>query len=277
MTISRRLITFGGLASICTCMASTARTAVSHDGCVYYGSNDGASVDDVPISEKFPGLSRGTGHQREIALGPIIVEMFQLFELTPAIGYYDDTKTCSGNAAATPKALFPAVPKSPFKVEGTIILGTKLLNTLSQYEHETAAIAAACAHEFGHILQFKYVSAELEDLEGADGRIVRSELFADFICGYHAGIRKLRQDEYPAAIQALNQFRAGDHMFDKRKHHGTPEERARSVFEGFKVGSAGRIVPEAIARLGLQYVRGLKLRDVDSETGCESVDSGVKR
>ena len=64
-------------------------------------------------------------------------------------------------------------------------------------------------HEFGHLLQFKYVDQELRQIRDNEGSVVRIELFADFICGYHAGIRKLRQDDYPAVIQALNQFRAG--------------------------------------------------------------------
>jgi hypothetical protein len=274
MTFSRRAVTFGGLASVCGCLRSTARAAAQDDGCVYYGSNDAGILG---TGEKFRELRRGSGDQSEIALGPMIIEINQLLEVTPAIGFYDDSSTCNGNAAATPKDLFVAFPNMPFKTEGTIILGTKLLEALSHYENETAAVAAACAHEFGHILQFKYVSAELKVLEGQDGRIVRSELFADFICGYHAGIRKLRQGEYAAAIAALHQFRAGDHMFDKRKHHGTPDERSASVFEGFKIGKVGAIPPHAVAKLGLQYVSDLKIKDVDYETGCENIDLSVEK
>jgi hypothetical protein len=268
-------VTLGGLAAICDCFASPGFAAVAYGGCAYSQALDSAPTEAQSNSERFPGLKRGTMDQAEIALGPIIVEMFQLFELTPAVGLYDDSNTCNGNAGADPKPLFPAIPNLPFKVDGTIVLGTKLLNILSMYEHQTAAVAAVCAHEFGHILQFKYLERELAEIRKADKSVVRIELFADFICGYHAGIRKLRQEEYPAVIQALNQFKAGDHIFGP-SHHGTPEERARSVREGFQVGIGGRVLPEMIAKLGLQYVKGLTLEAVHAELGCEKVDDHTK-
>jgi hypothetical protein len=275
MAINRRIMTLGGLATVCHCFASNARTSASYGGCVYSELADRPSADSQTVSDEFPGLRRGVD-QTEIALGPIIVEMFQLFELTPATAFYDDSKTCNGNAGADPRPLLPTIPNLPLKYDGTIVLGTKLLNMLGRYEHQTAAIAAVCAHEFGHILQFKYVDAELKRIRDAEDSVVRTELFADFICGYHAGIRKLRQEEYPAAIQALNQFRAGDQIHGS-EHHGTPEERARSVGEGFIVGSAGRVSPETIARLGLQYVKSLTLQAVHAAPGCENVDTGINR
>jgi len=187
-------------------MTSSAKTLADYGGCIYSqsanipGSNNG--------TERFPGIRRGIDNA-ELALGPIVVELAQLFQIMPHLGFYDDSKSCSGNAAADRRSLFPVVPNLPFKVEGTIVLGTKLFNKLSQYKNQTAAIAAVCAHEFGHLLQFKYVDQELRQIRDNEGSVVRIELFADFICGYHAGIRKLRQDDYPAVIQALNQFRAG--------------------------------------------------------------------
>lgn len=267
MTIDRRAMVFGGLATACQCFVSRANASEFSRGCVFFQQANGASTDGQKPPEKFRGLRRGAD-QTEIALGPIIVEMFQLFELTPATAFYDDSASCNGNAGADPEALLPVVPNVPLKYDGTIIIGTKLLSVLGQYQHQTAAIAAVCAHEFGHILQFKYVDKELREIVDAEDSVVRAELFADFICGYHAGIRKLRQDDYPAVIQALNQFKAGDYKFG-RSHHGTPEERAQSVRAGFVVGSGGKIAPEAIAKLGLNYVKGLTLQAVHSEMFCE--------
>jgi hypothetical protein len=156
----------------------------------------------------------------------------------------------------------------PLKAEGTIVLGTKLLSELDQSDYQNVAIAAVCAHEFGHFLQFKYVDQELTQIRDAEGSVVRIELFGDFICGYYAGIRELRQKDWPAVIHALNQFRAGDHIFGG-EHHGTPEERARSVEEGRRVGSKGEILPPKIARIALEYVKGLTLEAVHSDPGCE--------
>jgi hypothetical protein len=170
-----------------------------------------------------------------------------------------------------PRLLLPADPNLPGTFEGTIVLGTKLLSKLAKYEYQTAAIAAVCAHEFGHHLQFKYLDRELKQIRDADNSVVRVELFADFICGYHAGIRQLRQEDYPAVIQALNQFRSGDRIYGER-HHGTPEERGRSVREGFQVGLGGRIPPAEIATLGLEYVKGLTLESVHADPGCEQIN-----
>ena len=141
MPISRRLLTLGGVATVCRCMTSSAKTLADYGGCIYSqsanipGSNNG--------TERFPGIRRGIDNA-ELALGPIVVELAQLFQIMPHLGFYDDSKSCSGNAAADRRSLFPVVPNLPFKVEGTIVLGTKLFNKLSQYKNQTAAIAAVC-------------------------------------------------------------------------------------------------------------------------------------
>jgi hypothetical protein len=192
------------------------------------------------------------------------------------LGFYDDSKSCNGNAAADPRVLFPSIPNSPLKPEGTVVFGTKLLGILEQSPYQTPAIAAVCAHEFGHLLQFKYVDQELKQIRDSEGSVVRIELFADFICGYHAGIRELRQDDYPAVIQALNQFRAGDHIFGG-EHHGTPKERASSVEGGYQVGRGGVIRPEKIAKIALEYVKGLTLEAVHSDPGCKQTELEAKR
>ncbi len=192
--------------------------------------------------------------------------------MSPAVGFYDDSGSCHGNAGATPLVLLPHVANMPtLRYDGTIGLGTMLLDNLGKFEHQTAAIAAVGAHEFGHILQFKYVNREIQEIVDSEDSVVRAELFADFVCGYYAGIRKLRQEEWPAVIQGLNQFHGGDHKFN-RGHHGTPCERVGSVLDGFRVGSQGELPGKALADLALQYVKDLKLQLVYSENVCEQVD-----
>lgn len=267
MKISRRAVTFGGIAELCHCSTShTAPATESLGGCVFYQS--AGSVDAG--TEKFPQIRRGL-NQLEISIGPLFIEMSQLFQSTPTIAFYNDSSTCDGGAGADPRPLLPELPNMHFKVEGTIVLGEKLLEKLKHYKYQTAAIAAVCAHEFGHILQFKFIDKEIKEIVAAEDSVVRAELFSDFICGYHAGIRKLKQDEYPAVIQALNQFRSGDHQFG-RQHHGTPAERAQSVREGFSYGRQGEQPPETISRIGLEYVKNINLIRVSADPGCEQID-----
>lgn len=254
-------MTFGSLAATCQCMIPSVAAQSARGGCAY--SQSGSANEN---GSEYRGLRRTGGDSSDLALAPIIIELFQLFEMTVNIGFYDDSTTCNGNALADRRLLFPLVPNVP-KPEGAILIGTKLFSNLSQSEHQTAKIAAVCAHEFGHLLQFKYADQELKRIRDADSSVVRVELFADFICGYHAGIRKMRQDDYPAVMQALNQFRAGDQVFGE-EHHGTPEERGQSVREGFKLGSIGRIPPERLTKAALEYVQALTPKKVHSERFC---------
>src|SRR5262249_42051596 len=94
--------------------------------------------------------------------------------------------------------------------------------------------------------------------------VVRVELYADFICGYFGAVQEAIQAgiqlRYPAAVQALNQFRSGDDLFEDYNHHGTPLERANAVQAGFTVGTNGMIPPSELVQLALDYVQKLKVQ-----------------
>jgi hypothetical protein len=235
-------------------------------GCVYSQSAEelGASSDEG--IEEFRGL-RFFANNEEFGLAAIVMELSQLLGINAVLGIYDDTRTCGGNAKAISKGFLVAA-NAPNTVEGTVAIGTKLLGKLKEFDNQTAAIAAVCSHEFGHLLQFKYLDAEINKITLEEGSVVRAELFADFICGYYAGVRKLRQDDYPAVIQALNQFRAGGRTFGPQ-HHGTSQERGQAVTAGIQVGSAPDIEPRALAEMALSYVKSLRLETGRPESACK--------
>ena len=91
---------------------------------------------------------------------------------------------------------------------------------------------AVCAHEFGHILQFKH--GLIRKVNEGQPTVKRSELQADYFAGYFAGLRKRERPEYPAAVVAVTQFSVGDHGVTNKNHHGTPKERGAAVVRGFE-------------------------------------------
>src|SRR5262249_37237136 len=115
------------------------------------------------------------------------------------------------------------------------------------------AVTAVCAHEFGHILQYKTPGLLEALLEGqvTDKRV---ELHADFLAGYFAGIRKLEKPDFPAAIFPFKLRSMGDNNFKDPGHHGTPDERAAAAVQGFKVAYHERRKLVDALRSGVRYV-----------------------
>jgi hypothetical protein len=70
------------------------------------------------------------------------------------------------------------------------------------------AVTAVCAHEFGHILQFKL---NLRPIILAGQRTTkRLELHAACLAGYAAGFLKLKKPTYLAAVFATQKYSSGD-------------------------------------------------------------------
>jgi predicted metalloprotease len=140
------------------------------------------------------------------------------------------------------------------RADGTVIFGQRLLARLMrQTEAPDACVAAVCAHEFGHILQYKTGLAQV--LRAGQPTVKRLELHADYMAGYFAGSRKRARQSYPAAVFAMTQFTFGDNMVNSPNHHGTADERAAAVVQGFE-SSFRRHLPigEAID-YGVRYVQ----------------------
>lgn len=160
----------------------------------------------------------------DYALAQTLAKISTVFEVLPGFAYYDDTE--SKNAYATGDVKLK-------NADGTVLFGQILLgDILGGKDNPDVAVAAICAHEFGHILQFKH---GLEKVVGKDQpTIKRIELQADFFAGYFAGIRKKEKPSYPAAVFAMTQFLLGDQNLGSQGHHGTPDERGKAVSEGFR-------------------------------------------
>jgi predicted metalloprotease len=142
----------------------------------------------------------------------------------PAFAFYDDYD--GKNAYATPL-------KRLERVDGTVLMGAGLLQELrSKAENPEVTVAGVCAHEFGHILQYRHKL--LARLDAGQRTVKRGELQADYFAGYFAGLRKRERREFPAAVIALTQFEFGDLQYNDPGHHGTPKERGDAVSKGFE-------------------------------------------
>lgn len=181
------------------------------------------------------------------ALAITLSRMTDVLGVLPGFGYYDDSSGL--NAYATPV-------KRMQQVDGTVLFGKGLLaKTLREPEHPDVAISAVCAHEYGHILQYK--RNLIKPLSEGQSTVKRVELQADFLSGYYAGVRKLQKSDYPAAVYATTAHSIGDYMFTDRNHHGTPNERAAAIVRGFEVGHNERKGLDEAVQVGLNYAMRL--------------------
>jgi hypothetical protein len=180
------------------------------------------------------------------ALARILSQVTDAFGVLPGFCFYDDYD--GENAFATNAVRME-------RADGTVLYGKRYLRTcLSAQESPEAVISATCAHEFGHIVQYKY---------SLDGRLKRGqqsvkrlELNADFLAGYFAGTRKLQKPDYPAAVFAANRYARGD-LGTGTQHHGTPQERAAAVVHGFETAYRERRTFAEAIEIGMNYALSL--------------------
>jgi hypothetical protein len=225
-------------------------------GCVFFQTIGPSNLSKKP-AESFPGLRPPVGNATN-AIAAVPLELSREFGMQVVIALYDDgDQGPDGNASAIDKYLWPLMAGPP--PEGTLLLGERCFQTLLSNRFQFAAIASICAHEMGHLIQYKYVNAELFALRNQDRSVVRTELHADFVCGYYGACRKKVQPDWPVVIQVITQFKFGDQRVADPMHHGTPRQRGEAVQAGFLFGEGQQRTAREVAVAGLQYVRSLDL------------------
>lgn len=257
---TRREIVQGGLltlvfgtGSMSSCLCRAQPPGARHDyGCVL--SPDEATLfmnertdTRLYISGNEPMIPRSGDRDFDLALAHMLAAVSEKLEALPGFAYFDDYD--GANAYATPTVRMT-------NADGTVLFGQRLLSRLmSGPESPEVAVAAVCAHEFGHILQFK---RGLDREIGADQPTVkRVELQADFFAGYFAGARKLERPNFPAAVFAMTQHSFGDNMVNHPSHHGTSEERGAAIVKGFEVAYREKRTLAQAIQISTNYVAGL--------------------
>jgi hypothetical protein len=227
---------------LCANKAGRAGTEVS---CTMFEQGGGAGVHGfrpIAFTEDY-----------ENALAGVLRQIADVYSVKAGFGYYDDS-TERPNAAAVSKPLTQRTISGDIAKDGTTMIGRELLKITRAGAYSGPAITAICAHEYGHIVQYKYLWKEMLAL-GIDVTIPK-ELLADFICGYYGYYRKKSQPEYPAVIQAQTQFSLGDGEY-KAETHGTYYQRGCCVYAGFQLGERGIRDIKEVGLRGLDYVIGM--------------------
>jgi hypothetical protein len=200
--------------------------------------------DDIPI--------RSSGNRQfDYALAQTLGILVDTLQVYPKFAFYDDHE--SPNAYAAPASF---LSRFFSRRDGTVLLGVHLLNRLMSLEHHPEiAIAEVCAHEFGHIVQFKHgLMTTLSDRNSTNYRI---ELHADFLAGYFAGLRKVVRPSFPSMVFGTTAFHFGDYAFGSPEHHGSPEQREDAIMYGFKTGYRDRRSLSEALKVGIDYVRSV--------------------
>jgi hypothetical protein len=192
-------------------------------------------------------LIASTGNKDfDFALAQTLSRITEVYGVLPGFSFFDDY---DGEVAyATPV-------KRLQRADGTVLFGKRyFMHTMESKEAPEVGVIATCAHEFGHIVQYKH---DLKNrLTEGQPTLKRLELNADFFAGYFAGVRKLEKPEFPAAVFAANRYAHGDYH-TTRTHHGTPDERAAAIVRGFETSyKERRSFADAIG-IGVNYVERL--------------------
>jgi hypothetical protein len=183
----------------------------------------------------------------DYALAQTLSMLVDSFEVLPGFGFFKvgDVQ----NAYATPSRELSGT-------DGTVLLGSALLFSLmEQPENPDAGVAAVCAHEFGHIVQFK--RGLVATLNAGQRSVKRQELNADFMSGYFAGLRKQQRPGFPATAFAATYQRMGDNLLVSPQHHGTAQERAAAIVRGFETAYREKQSLSDAIQTGVNYVSTL--------------------
>jgi hypothetical protein len=230
----RRTLLGGALVvCACPCQARSSRVVESL-GCILVDSEGEklypqgtatASATQGFNSSEARLIARSGDRDFDMALAQTLLKLSQALQVSPGFAFYDDHD--GYNAYATRLVRLNGA-------DGTVLFGHGFLKKLMRgKESPEVAVAAVCAHEFGHILQFKHnLQAKVR---GGDRTVKRTELQADFFSGYFAGLRKKERPGYPAAVGALAQYNVGDNSLNSPQHHGTPQERGAAFVRGYDV------------------------------------------
>lgn len=191
-------------------------------------------------------ISRSGNKDFDYAAAHTLSKLADLFGVLPGFAFFN--KGHSRNAFACPNIILDQAHP-----DGAVLFGRDLLFEVMSYdEGPDTAFSTVCAHEFAHILQFN--SGLMGRLSRGQPTVKKSELHADFLAGFFAGMRKLEKPSFKAAVYADTLHKLGDYAFQSRDHHGTPEERADAIVHGFKAAyEEKRSLAEAVD-IGVSFV-----------------------
>lgn len=156
------------------------------------------------------------------ALGVILVHMSQFFGVQPEFGFIVEDEFPNAFASRGNPNGYP---------DGTVAFGRKLLEEQLAKPNGDFSVLAICAHEFGHIRQYR---------DGIIGRIESStmprycvELHADFSAGAFVAYWKRRMRPEHLLEIGSTWSGLGSSDFNRPGSHGTTVQRVKAIEAGF--------------------------------------------
>jgi hypothetical protein len=255
--LTRRRTVIGGAAALASQMAAKVEAQSTRHNAIY-----GCTLPRTEAAQFFgtatqtvfyatgeePMIPQSGNRDFDYALAQTLAKISNAFDVAPGFAYYDDYDARNAYATDLQRSNGP---------DGTVLFGKRLLGRcMAGTDNPEVGVACICAHEFGHILQFKL--GLHKKLRASQESVKPVELQADFFAGYFAGLRKIEKPGFPAAVFATTQYGMGDNMIHEPYHHGTAEERAQAIVRGFEVAyQERRSLSEAI-QVGVNYVAGIR-------------------
>lgn len=197
------------------------------------------------ISDKVPIIEKSGDSSFDLALALALTRISSVFSVKPGFAYYDDSD--GENAFASPEVRMD-------RSDGTVLFGRQMLHKQLAVEDGDAAVMAICAHEFGHIVQYK--KKLMDTLNKGQPTVKRCELHADYLAGYFAAYRKHEKPAFPAVKFAVVAHQIGD-FSTAPEHHGTPTERANAISKGFSSFKDDGLGFDDAVSAGVEYVKSL--------------------
>lgn len=196
------------------------------------------------ISGNEPMIRNSGDQEFDRALAITLARCGAFFGVGPGFAYYDDSDQI--NAYSTPRTRIAGT-------DGTVLFGLRLLRKLMANPiSPEVGVAAVCAHEYGHILQFKL--GIVAKLRGDRPTARRVELHADFMAGFFAGLRRRERPKFPAHVVITTLSSMGDTLRSANDHHGTPAERRGAVVTGYKAAFEDHRACAEAVQIGINYV-----------------------
>jgi len=181
----------------------------------------------------------------------------KVFNVRPGLKIADWPNTIANNAVAT-------TDTHVNETKGTVLLGKDLIfRELRENSSGWGGLVVAgfMAHEFAHIYQF-YNGYRERLLSGAN-TAKPNELHADFLAGYHLGLKKRAGEKMDIKAFMDGAYLLGDHNYSSEHHHGKPRERQRAVREGYLIGIKGYKPISLVADMGINKVKAIMNSNFD--------------
>lgn len=178
-------------------------------GC--FANKDGTEPEEYWHSSGNQSIDQITGAELNFLSGR--------FGVRPGFFFYNDNN--GKNSYATED-----VYNSNFS-DGTVFFGKRMFNSESISSWAGTSIPIVIAHEFGHIVDFKYGALNEPG--------IRRELFADYFAGLYMSIRNRTYAATDINACAKSFERMGDTDFGNPNHHGTPKQRQQALYSGYNL------------------------------------------